>query len=167
MFGIKTQRAQSGGELCGAVHGDDACGTGFAGETDEVVVVRMIRERQRMIHAEPIRVVDKNMVDVPRDGTTIGEIVMRGNNVMTGYFADDKATAEAFRGGAMHSGDLGVVAARMGGARRGISLWMARDAEAVQLAEQREGRALARAPVHIRPHAGHGEPHAVVFDAKP
>jgi fatty-acyl-CoA synthase len=39
----------------------------------------------------------------------MGEIVMRGNNVMTGYFADEKATAEAFRGGAMHSGDLGVM----------------------------------------------------------
>src|SRR5439155_14514250 len=59
-----------------------------------------------------------------------------------------------------HPGDLCVVAARMGGARRGISLWMARDAEAVQLAEQREGRALARAPADIRPHAGHGEPGA-------
>ena len=62
-----------------------------------------------MIHADPIRVVDTNMVDVPRDGITMGEIVMRGNNVMTGYFADEKATAEAFRGGAMHSGDLGVM----------------------------------------------------------
>ena len=59
-----------------------------------------------------------------------------------------------------HPGDLRVVAARMGGARRGISLWMARDAEAVQLAEQRKGRALARAPADIHPHAGHGEPGA-------
>jgi fatty-acyl-CoA synthase len=67
------------------------------------------RQGVAMIHADPIRVVDRNMVDVPRDGNTMGEIVMRGNNVMTGYFADEKATAEAFRGGAMHSGDLGVM----------------------------------------------------------
>jgi hypothetical protein len=59
-----------------------------------------------------------------------------------------------------HPGDLRIVAARMGGARRGIGLWMARDAETVQLAEQREGRAFARAPASIRPHAGHGEPGA-------
>ena len=37
---------------------------------------------------------------------------------------------------------------------------MARDAEAVQLAEQRKGRALARAPADIHPHAGHDEPGA-------
>jgi fatty-acyl-CoA synthase len=67
------------------------------------------RQGVAMIHADPIRVVDMHMVDVPRDGITMGEIVMRGNNVMTGYFADEKATAEAFRGGAMHSGDLGVM----------------------------------------------------------
>jgi len=67
------------------------------------------RQGVAMIQADPIRVVDRNMVDVPRDGITMGEIVMRGNNVMTGYFADEKATAEAFRGGAMHSGDLGVM----------------------------------------------------------
>ena len=42
----------------------------------------------------------------PRDGETMGEVVMRGNNVMQGYFADEAATAEAFRGGWFHSGDL-------------------------------------------------------------
>jgi len=47
--------------------------------------------------------------DVPADGATMGEIVMRGNNVMKGYFEDEEATAEAFRGGWFHSGDLGVV----------------------------------------------------------
>jgi len=62
-----------------------------------------------MLQAERLRVVDEAGDDVPADGLTMGEIVMRGNNVMTGYFADEKATAEAFRGGAMHSGDLGVM----------------------------------------------------------
>ncbi len=49
------------------------------------------------------------MVPVPRDGTTIGEIVMRGNNVMAGYYKDPEGTEEAFTGGWFHSGDLGVM----------------------------------------------------------
>ena len=61
-----------------------------------------------MVSADPIRVVDEEMGDVPRDGSTIGEVVMRGNNVMKGYFDDPEATDNAFRGGWFHSGDLGV-----------------------------------------------------------
>ena len=38
----------------------------------------------------------------------MGEVVMRGNNVMSGYYRDPEATARAFRGGWFHSGDLGV-----------------------------------------------------------
>jgi fatty-acyl-CoA synthase len=48
------------------------------------------------------------MNDVPRDGATMGEVVMRGNNVMSGYFNDEAATAKAFAGGWFHSGDLAV-----------------------------------------------------------
>jgi len=55
-----------------------------------------------------VRVVDAGMQDVPRDGQTLGEVVMRGNNVMTGYFKQPDATAEAFRGGWFHSGDIAV-----------------------------------------------------------
>ena len=62
-----------------------------------------------MITADTLRVVDPELNDVPADGQTIGEVVMRGNNVMKGYFADEAATAEAFRGGWFHSGDLGVM----------------------------------------------------------
>jgi len=62
-----------------------------------------------MIQAENLRVVDDTMTDVPADGNTMGEIVMRGNNVMVGYHRDPEATAEAFRGGWFHSGDLGVM----------------------------------------------------------
>ncbi len=66
------------------------------------------RQGVAMIQADPIRVVDEKMADVPRDGRTMGEIVMRGNNVMIGYFDDADATETAFRGGWLHSGDLGV-----------------------------------------------------------
>jgi fatty-acyl-CoA synthase len=59
--------------------------------------------------ATHLRVVDDRMRDVPADGASMGEVVMRGNNVMKGYFADPEATAEAFAGGWFHSGDLGVV----------------------------------------------------------
>ncbi len=45
---------------------------------------------------------------VPQDGKTIGEILIRGNTVMLGYLKDPKATAEAFHGGWMHTGDLAV-----------------------------------------------------------
>jgi fatty-acyl-CoA synthase len=57
-----------------------------------------------MTQAENLRV-----VDVPADGNTMGEIVMRGNNVMADYYRDPEATAEAFRGGWFHSRDLGVM----------------------------------------------------------
>ena len=67
------------------------------------------RQGVSMIQAEGIRVVDANMADVPADGSTMGEIVMRGNNVMTAYYLDPDATDEAFRGGWFHSGDLGVM----------------------------------------------------------
>ncbi len=60
------------------------------------------------VAGDGLRVVDQDMNDVPRDGTTMGEVVMRGNMVMTGYFNDPKSTAEAFRGGWFHSGDLAV-----------------------------------------------------------
>ncbi len=58
---------------------------------------------------EAIMVADpETMQPVPRDGTTIGEIFMRGNNVMSGYLKNAKATREAFAGGWFHSGDLAV-----------------------------------------------------------
>jgi fatty-acyl-CoA synthase len=69
---------------------------------------RQARQGVAMVQSDPIRVVDEAMNDVPRDGRTMGEIVMRGNNVMVGYYDDPEATATAFRGGWLHSGDLGV-----------------------------------------------------------
>ncbi len=66
------------------------------------------RQGHHYTTAGPVRVVDEEMQDVPRDGTTMGEVVMHGNNVMLGYFASEEATHEAFRGGWFHSGDLAV-----------------------------------------------------------
>jgi fatty-acyl-CoA synthase len=69
----------------------------------------MARQGVPFVHATHLRVVDDDMGDVPADATTMGEIVMRGNNVMLGYFEDPEATAQAFRGGWFHSGDVGVL----------------------------------------------------------
>jgi fatty-acyl-CoA synthase len=62
-----------------------------------------------IIAGTDVRLVDEEMRDVPRDGQTMGEIVMRGNNVMIGYYDNPEATAEAFRGGWFHSGDYAVM----------------------------------------------------------
>jgi fatty-acyl-CoA synthase len=50
-----------------------------------------------------------SMVDLPADGETMGEIMFRGNVVMKGYLKNPTATAEAFRGGWFHTGDLAVL----------------------------------------------------------
>jgi len=80
----------------------------WADESGENQARLMARQGVAMVIADPIRVVDDDMNDVPRDGETMGEVVMRGNNVMKGYYADPEATATAFRGGWFHSGDLAV-----------------------------------------------------------
>jgi fatty-acyl-CoA synthase len=66
----------------------------------------LARQGQAYPSADLVRVVDEEMHDIPQDAETIGEVVMRGNNVMSGYFADGAATERAFRGSWFHSGDL-------------------------------------------------------------
>lgn len=68
----------------------------------------LARQGQGNVVADRVRVVDVEMRDVPRDGTTMGEIVMHGNNVAKGYFENPQATARSFEGGWFHSGDIGV-----------------------------------------------------------
>jgi fatty-acyl-CoA synthase len=79
---------------------------------------RLPPDEQARLHArqgvgtvvsERIRVVDDELRDVPADGETMGEVVMRGANVMLGYYDDPQSTEEAFRGGWFHSGDLAVM----------------------------------------------------------
>jgi fatty-acyl-CoA synthase len=59
--------------------------------------------------ADDVRVVDDQMRDVPADGQALGEVIMRGNNTMKGYYRDPEATERAFAGGWFHSGDLAVM----------------------------------------------------------
>lgn len=63
-------------------------------------VVYQLKERENS---------NAELVDVPNDGKTVGEIVMRGNIAMKEYFRDPEATKKAFEGGYFHSGDLAVV----------------------------------------------------------
>ncbi|MBD2763331.1 AMP-binding protein [Kocuria sp. cx-116] len=70
---------------------------------------QMSRQGVGMVQAEAARIVDTEMNDVPADGETLGEVVLRGNNVMIGYYKDPQATEQAFFGGWFHTGDLGVM----------------------------------------------------------
>lgn len=56
-----------------------------------------------------VRVVDDEGNEVPQDGAAMGEIIIRGNAVMKGYYNDPAATAKSIRNGWFHSGDAAVV----------------------------------------------------------
>ena len=51
----------------------------------------------------------ETMQETPKDAETMGEVFMRGNNIMKGYLKNPQATKEAFDGGWFHTGDLGVM----------------------------------------------------------
>jgi fatty-acyl-CoA synthase len=67
------------------------------------------RQGVEMITGGQLRVIDSEGNEVSHDGQSLGEIVVRGNVVMQGYYKDPEATAAAFAGGWFHSGDAAVV----------------------------------------------------------
>ena len=71
----------------------------------------VIKARQgvELITSGETIVIDDEGAEVPGDGQTVGEIVVRGNVVMAGYYDDPEATAQAMRDGWFHTGDAAVV----------------------------------------------------------
>ena len=67
------------------------------------------RQGVELVTSGELRVVDEHDDPVPWDAQTLGEIIVRGNVVMAGYYNDPDATAQAMRGGWFHSGDAAVV----------------------------------------------------------
>jgi len=67
------------------------------------------RQGVELIPSGELTVIDENGREVPWDGQRLGEIVVRGNVVMKGYYNDPEATARAFEGGWFHSGDGAVI----------------------------------------------------------
>jgi fatty-acyl-CoA synthase len=67
------------------------------------------RQGVELLTSGELLVLDAEGREVPHDGRTMGEIVVRGNVVMQGYYNDPDATARAFAGGYFHTGDAAVV----------------------------------------------------------
>ena len=79
--------------------------------------VRLAGEQDRLnrnamagwpILCNEVRVVDKDMNDVPRDMSTVGEVVVRGDNIMQGYYREPEATEAVMSGPWFHTGDMAV-----------------------------------------------------------
>ncbi|MGI9332374.1 MAG: acyl-CoA synthetase [Gammaproteobacteria bacterium] len=76
---------------------------------DEERAAKMSRQGVRYTTIEQLMVADsETMRPVPDDGQTIGELMLRGNTVMKGYLKNSDASAQAFKGGWFHTGDLAV-----------------------------------------------------------
>ena len=80
-------------------------GVVFSGEGDRI---RHLAMAGWPIPGCEMRVVDPQMRDVPRDMEAVGEVVVRGDNVMDGYYKEPEATRSAVTGGWFHTGDMAV-----------------------------------------------------------
>ncbi|MCG8545336.1 MAG: acyl-CoA synthetase [Alphaproteobacteria bacterium] len=77
---------------------------------EEEQLAKVARQGVNIVTLQEQRVINPDtMQDVPADGETVGEIVLRGNTVMKGYLKNPKASAAAFEGGWFHTGDLAVL----------------------------------------------------------
>ncbi len=75
----------------------------------EALAVVKARQGVELVGSGEVRVVDEDGNEVPHDGATLGEITVRGNVVMKGYYNDQAATDAAIKNGWFHSGDAAVV----------------------------------------------------------
>ena len=77
--------------------------------TNEQSVILKKSQGIPTIHGTEVRVVNQNGEDVPWDGQTIGEIIMRGNNIMLGYYKKPEETGKVFKNDWFYSGDAAVI----------------------------------------------------------
>ena len=82
---------------------------GWADLPAAALAERVSRQGVPTVSVGDVRVADRQLAPVPADGRTVGEILVRSNTVAAGYLDDEQATAEAFRGGWFHTGDLAVL----------------------------------------------------------
>lgn len=115
---VLARMATLGVEVCHVYGLTEAYGTGVMCEWKEEwsdlplerQATLLARQGVRCLELEHLDVVDaETRAPVPRDGETIGEVVMRGNTIMKGYFKNEAATEKEFRGGVFNTGDLGVI----------------------------------------------------------
>ena len=81
----------------------------LGGDPEEELQIRV--RAGRPIPLVDLRVVDENMRDVPRDGKTAGEVVVRAPWLTQGYFKNPEASEQLWAGGYLHTNDIGTIGA--------------------------------------------------------